>query len=167
MKTFLTTILILISFIGFGQSKYNYDSLANNVGVTLDTSQIFTLHGWDSSIIIIDDKGEFHFPEPPKLDTIPCIIEYSDTSEKYYLWPVFIEDTAETRRHIDTASYFSGMIGKWGNDTLDRHYDYSVKWMKGYQVLSSINGWIYNEMGYLDENKLPLKNGIIVWITKK
>jgi hypothetical protein len=91
------------------------------------------------------------------LDTIPCLLMYSDTTSSYY---------------YDTTYY-----------TISNLIDYGVYWMKGYGVremhegsleVFSINasGQIepapnyYSHKEYLDDNKHPIKNSIIIWQAK-
>lgn len=108
----------------------------------------------------------------PKTDTVRCLMLVCDTSEKYSIWPSFEIDTAKTRIYADTSKSLHkdyAAIGKWTNDTTNRHYLNDVWWQFGYEVreYGYMTLWPPKEYTYLDQNKKPLSKSIVVWMTKE
>lgn len=99
-----------------------------------------------------------------KLDTIPTILIYIDTS-----WVVLSEfELAE-----------AGLSDIYSKSIKYEIKDYNIKWMNGYEIRekSAVGGggtavplpvdWVhYTTIEYLNENKQPLSKNIIVLMTK-
>lgn len=94
-------------------------------------------------------------------DTIPVVILYSDTSvilESH----IFYDSTI----FIIYDMYLPGEIRKIDSRTYEivkYNYDFSIKWMFGYEVRSNFK---IHEKKYLDGQKKELAKHIIVWTTK-
>jgi len=96
----------------------------------------------------------FRYIDKPVYDTVPCLIQYSDTARI----PII------SRYKAVGDSLLLKEVVLWGKS------DSNVYWMKGYEVLKVMAGmedtYSYDHIIYLDDKRKPLSKNIIVWMAK-
>ncbi len=170
MKKHLTILSVLFAALCNGQIPKQY-SLPYDADTTMYVDSAWL--SYNGSGVIVERNRAVTF------DTIPCLIQYSDTGRYVYTETI----------PVYTGTGYSNGIADFSNTTFVRmdttgvkvaDYDWSVTYMIGWEVREKhccINGntsnlayyqavpyYIHKE--YLDENKKPLKSSIVVWMAK-
>lgn len=166
MKHYLITLLFLCNYC-IGQIPNNEKPMdGKRLYNILKMMQDSGLSTWISKDLVLDTAYKNVFrknTDPYGIDTIKVIFQYSDTSREYSIFP-YVDLTEAT---IDTTTIYGGYIGaKLKSDSAFIGYDNNMYWAKGYKVLEYSWGHWWDNTYYLDENKKPLPQNIIVWQSK-